>query len=82
MQQFKYLSCSKYCDHLNKFCDFKLTYQLVQQCSGNPFLLAFNVLITIHTTTNALLKNPLNELLIGRSFFEFIRQILYLYLHI
>ena len=36
MQQFKYLSCSKYCDHLNKFCDFKLTYQLVQQCSGNP----------------------------------------------
>ena len=36
MQQFKYLSGSKYCDHLNKFCDFKLTYQLVQQCGGNP----------------------------------------------
>ena len=81
MQQFKYLSCSKYCDHLNKFCDFKLTYQLVQQCSGNP---EQAVLVGIQCSDNYSYNHqcPLNELLIGRSFFEFIRQILYLYLHI
>lgn len=85
MQQYKYINCSKYCDHLNKFCDFELTYQLVQHVVEvliNVFLSVFNVLITIHATTNVLLKNPLNELLIGRSFFEFIRQIIYLYFHI
>lgn len=55
MQQFKYLNCSKYCDHLNKTCNFELKYQLVQQCGGNPNQ---GLLVSFQCSDNYLCNHP------------------------